>query len=232
MIDDEIRTANRNGDHGRAIRLQARANYVADSEQSAAVNYTWESLDGRVFQLHQITDGHLENIVKLKIRRFAGGWRAIGRGRVGLAVARDPEDLRHIFRDFATREGDGASILLGECDRRNMPRKKWVDYLLAVMERRCDDCGERRRPASAVFSRGPAERLQCGSCAKKYELRCSKCDKVNTGEFGNGSKVRGLGIGAEPTRVWRGARCLDLSCRTLLSWMPKKGKRGRSRKTS
>ena len=220
MIDDEIRTALRNGDDAKAIRLQARLGSVA--EQSKESVYQWRSLDGRLLHLHEITDAHLDGIIKLKIRRYVRAWRIVGQGRVIPRGRRldDPEILRHVFQNFAARDKTG--ILLGEADRRNMPRRGWIDYLLAVIERRCDDCGKRRHPPRLVFERGPADLLQCQSCARTYELRCPRCDKPNTGALGDGRDIPGLGSNRERPRedLWRGALCGG--CKVQISWVPKK----------
>jgi len=218
-LDDELRVALRSGDDAKAIRLQARLGHVADPKHAAAANFQWKALDGRVLQLHQISDDHLEGIIKLKIRRFVRVYREQSGGLIGPRGRRldDVEIVSLVFSQFMG--WSKVPVLVGECTRRKMPREKWRSYLIAVIERRCEDCGERRKPPSLVFERGPADRLQCPSCAKKCELRCSKCDKPNGGELGSGRNVRGLGVGNERTLTYRSARCQDPECRSLLAWV-------------
>lgn len=201
-LDDEIRQAERDGNHALAERLRART-------QAADEGYSWKTLDGKVLRLHQITDDHLENIIKLKIRRATGGMRL--NRLVGLfdmsmvsedgyvAPLSSVDDLaltKHLIDQTMRRV---SKPLLDEADRRNMSREKFVAYAFDCFQLRCDECKKH-----GAVPRGPADRFQCNECAKGWELRCMSCNLMTTDP---------------PTQ--RNRKCSTPGCEQTLAWVPK-----------
>ena len=166
-LDDEIRQAERRGDTALAERLKAR---LLPSDEG----YRWRTLDGKVLRLHQITDGHLENILKMKIRRFEMTQGLLHpRSRTAHRLFRPNE----IAETMAWKSFELVNEpLLKEADRRGMNRAEWFGYFHAVIDRCCDECGKNRR---TVEYRGPTQRLQCATCARVWRLRCLKCRLTN-----------------------------------------------------
>lgn len=191
-LDDEIRAAERSGDSS-ARRMKDRLLPVDQG-------FRHVTMDGRTLRLHQITDEHLVNICKMRIRRGVnqilherGGW--------GESLLRETNRLLEGWNFLLGRIGRGE--VFEEATRRNLSGA-WIGYLRGVVERRCDECGGRRR---SVEQRGPMQRLQCATCARAWTFRCPTC---------------GTETSAPDPRETVSARCFNGHEERPMAWVPRK----------
>lgn len=214
LDEDRRRAARRDPSSSEAAKLEARAG------GKALVHRT---MDGQKLHLHQMSDEHLRNKVKMDVRRFI--LRLVEDGAIIRSPLANPVSIGNFLEDFGKKEAP----YLEECRRRNFEPGWWLDYFRAVREGRCDECGKRKRwreghplglTGSSVTPRGPTERLQCQACAKGFELRCSRCGGREHAE--GEALVKALGIFAPASRWYFCATPECLEVRTYLAWMPKK----------